>query len=559
MAMYLVRRGAQYLPKAFVSPRALPKPGNAVRVCRALVLGGLLLAGVLTALHPTPAAAASSADWPMFGLNLQNTASDGRLLGEPANLKVKWTFTTGGDVSARAAVVNGIAYIPDWGGNLWAVDARSGAMVWGHQLSDYGLPAATHSRTSPAVVAGVVYVGTQEGAWLLAIDAAHGTLLWKTQLESPLIDPFALVTASPVVSGNIVYTGVASNQEALAAFIPGFVCCTNRGSVVAVNALNGAIVWKTYTVPSGYTGGDIWGSSIVVDPTRGSLFVGTGNNFSHPTDPAYVNCIANGGNASTCTSPDNHVDSILALSITDGRIKWATKFVTWNQFYAVDGSDDWNVACFIAPYTNCPPNTDSQNTGPDYDFASGPNLITYQTPSGGKKTILGAGQKSGIYFALNPDTGATLWQTQVGPGSSLGGMEWGSASDGKRIYVAIANFYGIPYSAGGAGSWAALDPATGAILWQVADPNGAVDLGPLAVADGVVFASSMAGSATAPTMLGLSANNGKTLWSYAAGSSVNAGATISNGVVYWGSGYTHLGIPGYTGNNKFYAFSNNGK
>jgi polyvinyl alcohol dehydrogenase (cytochrome) len=147
----------------------------------------------------------------------------------------------------------------------------------------------------------------------------------------------------------------------------------------------------------------------------------------------------------------------------------------------------------------------------------------------------------------------------VGPGSSLGGMEWGSASDGKRIYVAIANFYGIPYSAGGAGSWAALDPATGAILWQVADPNGAVDLGPLAVADGVVFASSMAGSATAPTMLGLSANNGKTLWSYAAGSSVNAGATISNGVVYWGSGYTHLGIPGYTGNNKFYAFSNNGK
>ena len=69
----------------------------------------------------------------------------------------------------------------------------------------------------------------------------------------------------------------------------------------------------------------------------------------------------------------------------------------------------------------------------------------------------------------------------------------------------------------------------------------------------------MAGSAIAPTMLALNANNGKTLWSYAAGSSVNAGATISNGVVYWGSGYTHLGIPGYTGNNKFYAFSNNGK
>ena len=73
---------------------------------------------------------------------------------------------------------------------------------------------------------------------------------------------------------------------------------------------------------------------------------------------------------------------------------------------------------------------------------------------------------------FDPDTGALLWQTQVGPGSSLGGMEWGSASDGSSIYVAIANLYGIPYAGGNAGSWAALDPATGAILWQVPDPNG---------------------------------------------------------------------------------------
>jgi polyvinyl alcohol dehydrogenase (cytochrome) len=137
-------------------------------------------------------------------------------------------------------------------------------------------------------------------------------------------------------------------------------------------------------------------------------------------------------------------------------------------------------------------------------------------------------------------------------------MEWGSATDGKRIYVSIANFYGIPYAYGSAGSWAALDPATGAILWQKADPNGAIDLGPLAVANDVVYASSMAGLATAPTMLALDAATGDTLWSFAAGSSVNAGAAIVNGVVYWGSGYAHLGIPGYTANNKFYAFAKSG-
>jgi polyvinyl alcohol dehydrogenase (cytochrome) len=68
----------------------------------------------------------------------------------------------------------------------------------------------------------------------------------------------------------------------------------------------------------------------------------------------------------------------------------------------------------------------------------------------------------------------------------------------------------------------------------------------------------MAGTAGAPTMFALDASSGHTLWSYPAGSSVIAGATISGDSVYWGSGYAHLGIPGYTGNNKFYAFSRNG-
>jgi polyvinyl alcohol dehydrogenase (cytochrome) len=514
---------------------------------------------VFTTLMVAPLIAQGPADWPMFGQNAANTGSNSTEANISAKnayqLKTKWTFTTGGDVSARAAVVGGVAYFPDWGGNLSAVNANNGKLIWSHQLSDYGLAANTHSRTSPAVVNGVLYLGTQEGAYLLAINAVSGALIWKTELETPNVDPFAIVTTSPAVSGGTVYTGVASTEEAVAAFIPGFVCCHSRGSVVAVNAATGAIQWKTYTVPNtGYSGGGVWGSNPVVDAARKTIFIGTGNNYSKPTDPAYLDCINQGGFERTCLSPDDHVDSILALDMNSGALKWATRLVTWNQYGVTDGSDDWNVACFVSPFTNCP----AAPTGPDYDFGSAPNEITYQTANG-PKTIIGAGQKSGIYYALDPDSGAVQWQTQVGPGSSLGGMEWGSATDGNRIYVAIANFYGIPYGSGSAGSWAALDPATGAILWQRADPNGAVDIGPVAVANGVVYASSLAGSpATAPTMLAMDASTGKTVWSFAAGSSVNAGATIVNGIVYWGSGYAHLGIPGYTGNNKFYAFSKNG-
>ncbi|MBV8121550.1 MAG: hypothetical protein JO081_16615, partial [Alphaproteobacteria bacterium] len=59
------------------------------------------------------------AEWPMFGQNYQNTASNHteRKISPSnvATLAPKWVATTGGDVSARAAVVNGVVYFPDWG------------------------------------------------------------------------------------------------------------------------------------------------------------------------------------------------------------------------------------------------------------------------------------------------------------------------------------------------------------------------------------------------------------------------------------------------------------
>ena len=527
------------------------------------LMRGLGLA--LGAMVITPLVAQGPSDWPMFGQNVSNTAATstpGNSMSpkQISKLKPKWVFTTGGDVSARAAVVNGVAYFPDWAGNLWAVDAQSGHLVWSHKLSDYGLTPGTVSRTSPAVANGLVYIGTQYVSsgltgWLLAINASTGALVWKVQPDTS--NPFPVITASPAVAGGVVYVGMTSNEE-YAAANPSYVCCSVRGSVVALNAATGAVLWQTFTVPVGYSGGNVWGSNAVVDAARGTVFVGTGNNYSVPNDPAFAACVSAGGTRAACQSPNNNADSILALDMQTGAIKWARRLETWNQFYATDGSDFWNTACggFFGSPVNCPP-----SPGPDYDFGSAPNEITYKVGNT-TKTIIGAGQKSGIYYAFDPDTGAELWHTQVGPGSSLGGMEWGSASDGTRIYVAIANLYGLPYAAGNAGSWAALDPATGAILWQVADPNGAVDLGPLTVADGVVYVPSMAAKSlyvpsppTTPTMFALDASNGSTIWSFEAGSSVIAGATVVGENVFWGSGYAHLGIPGYTGNNKFYAFS----
>jgi polyvinyl alcohol dehydrogenase (cytochrome) len=169
--------------------------------------------------------------------------------------------------------------------------------------------------------------------------------------------------------------------------------------------------------------------------------------------------------------------------------------------------------------------------------------------------IVGFGQKSGIYWGLNPDNGNIVWSTPVGPGSSLGGIEWGTATDGERIYVAIANEDHLPYTLVPSGqqiawgSWSALDVASGKILWQTADPTaGTIDTGSVSVANDVMYAGSYSGQ-----MYALDTRTGNILWNFASGGTVIDGPSIVNGVVYWGSGYRN--IPPGIGNNKVYAFT----
>ena|SRR5438874_6869651 len=169
--------------------------------------------------------------------------------------------------------------------------------------------------------------------------------------------------------------------------------------------------------------------------------------------------------------------------------------------------------------------------------------------------ILGIGQKSGIYWALNPSDGAIIWSTVVGPGGVTGGIQWGTATDGTRIYAAITNSSHATYTLANGGptinwgSWAALDPRTGSILWQVPDPTeDAVDPGALSVANGVVYAGSYSGSMNA-----LDARTGAVLFTFASGGSVIDAPSIVTGTVYWGSGYRRI-APGI-GNNKLYALS----
>jgi polyvinyl alcohol dehydrogenase (cytochrome) len=465
-------------------------------------------------------------------------------------LKVKWIFTTGDSVSATPTVVNNVVYFPDWAGNLFAVRADTGKQIWSHQISSYNGASGSMSRVSPLVLAQEVIIGDNvinqaaphSGASIIAVNTSTGLLKWITKVDT---HPAAIITGSPVSFNNVIYVGVSSNEEILAT-VPTYPCCTFRGGMVALNAQTGAILWKTSTVPdnlgavNAFSGGSIW-QPAAIDPVRGSLYAGTGNNYTVPARvEACQNVALQSKSTTSCTPADDHIDSVIAFNLTTGAIKWSMK---------MNNYDAWTVACTITPPSvGCP-----APSGEDFDFSgSGPNLLG---------NILGIGQKSGIYWALDPDSGTILWKTQVGPGDIFGGVHWGTASDGTNIYVPITDFIHANYALQPSGtviswgSWAGLDAKTGKILWQTADPQvGALDSGAASVANGVVYVGSMSG-----LMAALDASTGKILWTFNSVGSVLDGPSIVNGVVYWGSGYhtANLGTSNNTSNNKLFAFSLN--
>jgi polyvinyl alcohol dehydrogenase (cytochrome) len=504
-----------------------------------LVCPLVVAAGPLEDAIPVPANS-----WRFAGHNLHNTRSapTEHILGpgNVASLVPRWVFTTHGAVSATPSVQDGALYVPDWGGYLFRINAQTGQQVWAHQISEYdGIPGA-FSRTTPAIAGQKLIIGDQTGANVIALDKDTGALLWKTQVDS---HPAAIITQSPVVHAGRIYVGVSSAEEGFATD-PNYACCSFRGSILALDLYTGAILWKTYMVPPTYSGGAVWGSTPVVDLKRRSLYVTTGNNYSVPAPVAA--CVAavggNAANADACLAQDDYIDAVVALNLDTGAIKWG---------HRLHGFDLWTVVCIFVP---CP-----VLTSPDYDFGSGANLFTVGA-AGHKRDLLGAGQKSGVYWALDPDTGNIVWSTTVGPGSHFGGIEWGSATDGQRIYVAIANFFQDSYTLSPSGetinwgAYSALDAATGRILWQTADPAGSFPLGAVTIANGVLYAESIASQGP---LYAFDAATGNVLWSFESHGSAMAGAAVVNGTVYWGSGYPtgRFANPLFLdGDNKLYAF-----
>ncbi len=488
-----------------------------------------------------PACAATAPSWPNWGgaLATNTRSAPTETAISPANvstLQQRWVFTGQGNFTATPTVFGKFVYATDDGGGVYAIDAATGRAVWTHAMSDYGLSV---SRSSPAVAGDLLILADRRSGNVIGITRATGALVWKTLIEP---NPYATLTGSPVVHAGTVYVGTASNEEyevsASSSYTPTF-----RGSVAALDAATGAVQWQSYMVPQGYTGGAVWGSGFAINTGARVIYVATGNNYSVPQAASACQDSASGKAARlACLAPADYVDSVVALDMGTGAVRWG---------HRLQGSDTFTLNCRTGtPAQPCP-----MPTGPDYDFAQGPSLFDAGTAAAAR-LVVGAGQKSGVYWALDAGSGEVAWHSQPGPGGERGGIMWGAAVDQAHVYVAENDSQHVAYTPSGAsakfrgGSWAALDVSSGAVAWQT-EVTGTQSGAPagtesaMTVANGVVFAGSTAGE-----MVAMDAGSGRVLWHYASGGGVTCGPSVVAGVVYWGSG-----DPYGTANNKLYAFS----
>lgn len=465
-------------------------------------------------------------------------AAAGLAAADVPRLKLKWAFAFPSALRARSQPVAamGAVFVGSQDGTVYAFDLDSGCARWTSRVSAEVRTAVVvepWTKGSPPARNPRLFFGDLMGR-VYAMDALTGKLLWR---QRPDDHANATITGTPLLHGDTLYVPVSS-LEVVTAADEKYACCTFRGSVVAMDVATGAVKWTHHTVEQpaeeqgktvvgtaimGPSGAPVW-TSPTLDLKRGAIYHGSGENYSSPAD----------GNS----------DAIFAVDMKSGKRLWRHQLLA---------GDAWNGTCTMKDHPNCP-----KEKGPDYDLAASVLLIDL----GGGRQALIATPKSGLMTAVDPDAmGRQLWQTRVGRGSIQGGVHFGMAAEGTRIYAPITDMnedsLGRKIAEPGRSGLHAVDARTGMILWSTLNPDTCqgrkyCDPGLSAAATampGIVFAGAMDGILRA-----YDGATGKVIWQV----DTTLPAKTGNGMVATGgsmSGPGPLVADGHLVVNSGYGFS----
>lgn len=358
-----------------------------------------------------------------FGFNTTNTRNQASSINAAnvSQLTLAMTHVAEGTTKKRAApaVTSQTLYFAE-GRDIVAANRSNGCEYWRfsgenkstpligtnaiRSSSVYYLPATLFK---PAMVFAGDFYGNMYG-----VNAKTGAQVWKAFMGENTAQNF--ITGSPQVHNGTMFVPVATKEVITTVLDILGTCCKSHGLLQAIDPYTGKIKWTYQTAPKAAynantgtyapNGMSIWGTPLI-DSANGSVIVGTGQNLSLPAT--------------------NNSDSLIALNISTGAVKWI--------FQSTQG-DAWNAAC------QAPAGLDSHCSRPegnDFDFGA-PPILTSQ-PNG--TMVIIAGAKNGVVYSINPKTGTVNWTKRLGAGGSLGGIHWGMAVDSKRIYAAVTDIW----------------------------------------------------------------------------------------------------------------------
>jgi polyvinyl alcohol dehydrogenase (cytochrome) len=421
---------------------------------------------------PASDATKEPAEWLHLGRDLAHTraATDETIVG-PENvdgLQPVWELSDVTGVTGTPIIADGVVYIGDWNGDLWALDAATGEEIWSRGLDTSRIQAAV------AIDDDHVFVGAFDPR-IVALDRDTGEEVWQATVDD---HPMASIFGSPMYVDGLVIVGVASYEN-----VAGVQEFSFRGSVVALDAATGDEVWRYWTTEGDETEGpgvSVW-STPAVDLDREHVYVGTGQHYAEPTA--------------------DRSDAIIALDLTTGEEQWV---------YQYTAGDVWVIA--------------EPGEGLDADIGAPPNLFTV-----GDTDAVGAGDKDGVYKALDRDTGEVLWSTDLTEGGLQGGVMASAAVHDGSVYV-------MSNEASTTSELFALDQDTGEIRWQAA--VGSLAVGPVTWANGVVYVTDNTGNIS-----GFDADSGERLWAYQTEGEAAGGIAVVDGTMYAGYGWWLFGAP----------------
>jgi outer membrane protein assembly factor BamB/plastocyanin len=414
-----------------------------------------LLAPASSAQAATCAAAdAPGGEWPFYGGTLdshRNQLAESTIsTATVGQLGVAWKLTTPdtGVIHSTPTVADGCVFAGTEFGNVYAVNADTGEVVWTRQVfkSDgSGLAQGAGIVGSPAIADGRVIVpittsATGGGGVLAALDQATGTELWRTVIDD---DDGSGLDSSPVPFNGMIFQAF-KGDEASDHSNPGF---------AFVDAATGAILRRTNVIPAadfaeGYRGGSIINTPSV-DLENQLVYAGTGNPVSpkqhphtdallkidaNPASPTFGEILASHRGTSDSYPVPQDVDSPVCQ--TD--VQWPVGRASCGQF--------------------------------DYNFLSSPAIWNDSTG----RPLFGGVQKSGVFTAVYRDTMELAFQYPLGPPCLACNLS-SIAVDDKGVYVAVTG-----------GNLYSLNKDTGLPQW-VTPLTGSLRMNGLAVANGVVY------------------------------------------------------------------------